>query len=103
MHFNDGKIRVWRRKRERFTDATIRENVRFGRGSVMVWGGISLHHQTEYLHHPIQGNLTGQRYLNEVIIPVALPALQTIGDGAMLQDDNARPHRAMMVNTFLQD
>ena len=100
LTFNDGRIRVWRRAGERFTDATIRQHNRYGGGSVMVWAGISTNHRTP-LHH-IEGNLTGLRYRNEVLNPVALPALNVIGQQAILQDDNARPHRAAVVNDFLQ-
>ena len=37
----DGRKRVYRRRGERFTDACVMENDRFGGGSVMVWGGIA--------------------------------------------------------------
>ena len=42
LDFTDGRRRVWRRKGERYHDATIEEHDRYGGGSVMVWGGISL-------------------------------------------------------------
>ena len=50
----------------------------------------------------VDGNLTGIRYLNEIIRPLVLPGLQQIGGGAVLQDDNARPHRARVVTDFLR-
>lgn len=36
MSFTDGRIHVWRRPRERFQDATVREHDRYGGGSIMV-------------------------------------------------------------------
>ena len=40
----------------------------------------------------LNGTLTGQRYINEVLQPVILPFVQE--HHVVLQDDNARPHRA---------
>ena len=37
----DGRRRLNRRRGERFADACVSERDRYGRGSVMVWGGIS--------------------------------------------------------------
>ena len=51
----------------------------------MVWGGISIHHRTPI--YVVDGNLTGIRYLNEIIRPLVLPGLQQIGGRALLQDD----------------
>ena len=40
LSHHDGRIRVFRRRRERFADNCLIERDRFGGGSVMVWGGI---------------------------------------------------------------
>ena len=66
----------------------------------MVWAGFSAHHRTP-LHH-VQGSLNGQRYRDEILRPPVVPALQQIGQQAALQDDNARPHRARVVNNILR-
>ena len=58
-------------------------------GSVMVWGGISLNGRTELVI--IDGNLTSQRYVDEILIPHVIPYLGAIGNNAIFQDDNARP------------
>ena len=52
--------------------------------------------------HRNQGNLTGLRYTDEILRPIAIPALRAIGQGSIFQDDNARPHRARVVNDFLE-
>ena len=64
----------------------------------MVWGGISVRSRTELL--VLKGTLTSQRYINEVLQPVVLPFVQQ--HHVVLQDDNARPHRARIVQQFLQ-
>ena len=65
-----------------------------------MWGGISIHHRTPL--YVVDGNLTGIRYLNEIIRPLILPGIQQIGGGSVLQDDNARPHHARVVTDFLR-
>ncbi|KAK7091420.1 hypothetical protein V1264_009103 [Littorina saxatilis] len=89
----DGRIRVWRRREERFAEGAVLEQQRFGGGSVMVWGGISTRLRTPLYH--VVGNLTGVRYQNEILQPLVVPALQAIGPRAILQDDNAPPHRSV--------
>ena len=95
----DGRIRVWRRTGERFLEDCVLPKTAYGGGSVMVWAGFSAQYRTP-LHH-VQGNLNGQRYRDEILRPLALPMLRQIGQGAVYQDDNARPHRAQLVDNFL--
>ena len=64
----------------------------------MVLGGISVRSHTELL--VLNRTLTGQRYINEVLQPVVLPFVQQ--HKVVLQDDNARLHRARIVQQFLQ-
>ena len=64
----------------------------------MVWGGISVRTRTELL--VLNGTLTGQRYINKVLQPVVMLLVQQ--HHVVLQDDNARPHRARIVQQFLQ-
>ena len=66
----------------------------------MAWGGFHLRGRTPLYH--VQGMLTGVRYRDEIVQPLIIPSLHAIGQEAMLQDDNATPHRARVVTTFLQ-
>lgn len=100
LSFNDGRVRVWRRPGERYADNAVREVDRYGGGSVMVWGGFSRQDRTPL--YVIRGSLTGQRYRDEIVRPLIQPALLGLGAGAVLQDDNARPHRARVVDDYLQ-
>ena len=96
----DRRVRVWRRRGERFHEDCIQQVVLHGGGSVMVWGGFSANFRTPLYH--IQGQLTGARYRDEILRPIALPLLRRIGPQAILQDDNAPVHRARVVRDFLQ-
>ena len=85
---NDGRIRVWRRVGERYADPCVIERNNSDRGGVMVWGGISWSGKTELVF--IYGRLNEQRYINDILTPHVIPALQAIGNGAIFQDDNAQ-------------
>ena len=54
----DDRIRVFRRREERFADDCLFERNRFGGGSVMVWGGIMGRRKTNLI--VVQGNLNDQ-------------------------------------------
>ncbi|KAK7098064.1 hypothetical protein V1264_004952 [Littorina saxatilis] len=100
LEHNDGRVRVWRRQGEGYNDDCIQQVTAHGGGSIMVWGGISAHHRTPlYL---IQGRLNAQRYRDEILRRFAVPTLQQIGAHSVYMDDNATPHRARLVNAFLQ-
>lgn len=100
LDFNDGRVRVRRLPTERFLDCCIVEHDRYGGGSLMVWGGISWTGRTDLVR--INGTLTAERYVNEILEPIALPAIQQ-GNGVTLQQDNARAHTARLTTTFLRN
>ncbi|UYV78777.1 hypothetical protein LAZ67_16002713 [Cordylochernes scorpioides] len=50
----------------------------------------------------IQGTMTAQRYVDDVLRPVTLPYLQGVPN-ALYQQDNARPHTARISQQALQD
>ncbi|GFU01082.1 transposable element Tcb1 transposase [Trichonephila clavipes] len=65
---------------------------------VMVWGAIAYHGRSQLLR--IMGNLNSTRYIKEVLQPQAIPFLQGL-PGAVFQQDNARPHVAKTVKSYL--
>ena len=90
LSVTDGRIRVFRRRGERFADNCLLERDRFGVGSVMVWGGIMGGRKTDLIVIP--GILNAQRYITEVFGPVVIPFLNQ-NPGTLIHD-NARPHTA---------
>ncbi|KAI3370536.1 hypothetical protein L3Q82_025296, partial [Scortum barcoo] len=82
--------------------ATSSKHDRFGSGSVMVWGGISLGVRTA-LHVLTRGSLTAIRYRDEILRPLVRPYAGAVGPGFLLMQDNARPHVAGVCQQFLQD
>ena len=67
----------------------------------MMWGGTNTGGRTPL--HLIDGNLNGIRYRDEVLTPIALPALEDLGPGAIFQDDKTPAHRAHVVTDYLEE
>uniref|UniRef100_A0A8C7R2V7 Transposase Tc1-like domain-containing protein n=1 Tax=Oncorhynchus mykiss TaxID=8022 RepID=A0A8C7R2V7_ONCMY len=98
----DRRDKVWRRRGERSAACNILQHDRFGGGSVMVWGGISLGGRTA-LHVLARGSLTAIRYRDEILRPPVRPYAGAVGSGFLLMQDNARPHVAGVCQQFLQE
>ena len=94
---SDRRQRVYRRLGERYSDACARGRQIWGRGSVLVWGGISHGVKTPLV--VIQGNLTAVRYRDQVLMPHVLPLVNA--HNLTFQHDNARPHVARVCRDFL--
>ena len=101
IDMNDGRKRVWRRPGERYADCCVRQALRWGGGSVMVWGGISWFHKTSLV--VVERTLTARRYIDEILEPTVIPFLHGNADVTHYQQDNARPHSARITTAFLGD
>ncbi|GFW90452.1 transposable element Tcb1 transposase [Trichonephila clavipes] len=95
---HDGRIRVRRYAGERHIPECIIERHSGRTPRVMVWGAIAYHGRSQLLR--IVGNLNSTQYINDVLQPQALPFLQGM-PGAVFQQDNARPHVAKTVKSYL--
>ena len=73
---------------------------RYGGGSIIVWGGITVTKRTEL--HVCPGNVTGLYYRDNVIKPPVVPYASRQGNAIISEDDNARAHRARVVQDHLQ-
>ena len=93
LHVTDGRMRVWRHKNTAYSPRNIQPTVPYGGGSVMVWGCIS--HDCKLDLVTIQGNLTGDQYIRDVLQPVDVPHFDNhpLVTRPVHMDDNARPHR----------
>jgi transposase len=102
LHVTDGRMRAWRHKTTAYTPRNIQPTVPYGGGSVMVWGCIS--HDCKLDLVTIQGNLTGDQYIRDVLQPVVVPHFDNhpLATRHVYMDDNARPHRSRAVTAYLQ-
>ena len=68
----------------------------------MVWGCIS--HDCKLDLVTIQGNLTGDQYIRDVLQPVVVPHFDNhpLATRPVYMDDNGRPHRSRAVTAYLQ-
>ena len=74
----------------------------FWDGGVTVWGCFSFDCKLDL--YVLDGNLTGQKYRDNVLAPRVVPLFDNhaLADRPIFMDDNSRPHRARIVQYFLQ-
>ena len=68
----------------------VQEGDRFGQGSVMVWGGISIDGHTDLVI--VRGNLTAAGYIEQILLQHVLVAAYGVSPEFVLMHDNARAH-----------
>ena len=101
LDFTDRRQLVWRMHKERFDDLNVAEHDRYGKGSVIVWAGISVNGKTD-LYAIENGAMTALRYCNEILDQFVRQYAGSIGQKFILMDDNVRPHRANVNNAYLE-
>ena len=79
----DGRIRVWRRRNQRYAANNVLEHNTWGGPSVMIWGAIGLNRRLGPVIFqnigPGRGNgVNAQRYINQVLAPEIMPYFQGI-------------------------
>ncbi|GBM10610.1 Transposable element Tc1 transposase [Araneus ventricosus] len=90
---------IWREPGTRYLPSNVREIDHYGGGGLMVWASIMSDGRTP-LHVFERGTVTDVRYRDEILEPYVC-----LFRGAVvfiLMDDNARPHRALLVDEFLE-
>ena len=101
LYTSDGRILVWRERGQRYSESVMSPTTLFGGGSVCVWGGICYNGRTD-LVVLINETMTAIRYRDRIIEPIIVPFFGAIGEQFVFIDDNARPHRAGIVNDRIE-
>jgi transposase len=85
----DGRARVWRQQNTSFQDNYILGTTAFRGGGVTVWGCFSFDCKLDL--YVLDGNLTGQKYRDNVIAPRVVPHFENhaLADRPMFMDNNA--------------
>ncbi|GFW65890.1 transposable element Tcb2 transposase [Trichonephila clavipes] len=78
----------------------IQEKDRYPTCSIMVWASIMINGLTR-LHVVANGTMTGQRYIDEVLLPHVRLFRGAVGDKFVFMDDNATCHRTLAVQDCL--
>ncbi|GBL94925.1 Transposable element Tcb2 transposase [Araneus ventricosus] len=101
LESDSGRLLIRREQRTRYHQSNTLERRSYRSGGIMVWAGISLGGHTDL--HVFHGEtLTGVRYRDEILDPYVRPYASAIGNDFSLMDDNARPHRAAVVEDYLE-
>ncbi|GFU13885.1 transposable element Tcb2 transposase [Trichonephila clavipes] len=79
---------IWRESGTAYRPENIQEKNRYATCSIMVWAGIMINGRTR-LHVVENGTMTGQRYIDEVLLPHVRLFRGAVGDKFVFMDDNA--------------
>ncbi|GFV41182.1 transposable element Tcb2 transposase [Trichonephila clavipes] len=91
---------IWRKSGTAYRPENIQEKDRYPTCSIMVWAGIMINGRTR-LHVVANGTMTGQRYIDEVLLPHVRLFRGAVGDKFVFMDDNATCHRTLAVQDCL--
>lgn len=97
---SDGRTRVRRPRGQRYDLQFVQRRHTGLTPGVMVWGGIYWGGRSPLTF--IQGTLNARRYIDNILEPVLLPLLQGRPE-AIFQQDNARPHVAVMTQRVFEE
>ncbi|GFT55738.1 transposable element Tcb2 transposase [Trichonephila clavipes] len=91
---------IWRECGTAYRPENIQEKDRYQTCSIMVWAGIMINGRTR-LHVVANGTMTGQRYIDEVLLPHFRLFRGAVGDKFVFRDDNATCHQTLAVQDCL--
>ncbi|GFU72756.1 transposable element Tcb2 transposase [Trichonephila clavipes] len=91
---------IWRESGTAYRPQNIQEKDRYPTCSIMVWASIMINGRT-LLHVVAKGTLTGQRYIDEVLLPHVRLFRGAVDDKFVFMDDNATCHRTLAVQDCL--
>ncbi|GFT95670.1 transposable element Tc1 transposase [Trichonephila clavipes] len=91
---------IWRESGTAYRPENIQKKDRYPTCSIMVWAGIMINGRTR-LHVVANGTMTGQRYIDEVLLPHVRLFRGAVGDKFVFMDDNETCHRTLAVQDCL--
>ncbi|GFX64804.1 transposable element Tcb1 transposase [Trichonephila clavipes] len=91
---------IWRENDTAYHPENFQEKDRYPTCSIMVWAGIMINSRTR-LHVVANGTMTGQRYIDEVLLPHVRLFRGAVGDKFVFMDDYATCHRTLAVQDCL--
>ncbi len=97
---SDGQAYVRRKSGERFSPKCTKKTVKFGGGSVMVWGVISVHGVGPLVR--LHGKVNAEVY-KQLLEQRVVPYLRRTTQQPVFMQDNAPCHKAKKVMNFLRE
>lgn len=101
FHPDSRRVRVWRVPGRESRLQHPQEVHPYRGGTVMVWAGIRIGGRTDLVW--IRNTMTAEKYRNQVLVPIVYPHRLQMGQEFTLMHDNARPHTARVVISWLQE
>ncbi|GBM73003.1 Transposable element Tcb1 transposase [Araneus ventricosus] len=92
---------LWREPGTRYRAPNIVERDHYRGGGLLVWAGIATNGRTD-LYVFAGGSVTAARFRDEILHPLVRAFIPAMGTDAIFMDDNARPHRARLVRSYLE-
>ncbi|GBN43787.1 Transposable element Tc1 transposase [Araneus ventricosus] len=92
---------IWREQGTRYRAPKIVERDNYRGGGLLVLAGIATNGRTD-LYVFAGCSVTAVRYRDEVLHPLARAFIAAMGTDVIFMDDNARPHRARLVRSYLE-
>ncbi|GBM13381.1 hypothetical protein AVEN_159794-1 [Araneus ventricosus] len=80
---------------------SIVERDHYRGGGLLVWVGIATNGRTD-LYVFAGGSVAAVRYRDEILHPLVRTFIAAMGTDAIFMDDNARPHSARLVRSYLE-
>ncbi|GFY19189.1 transposable element Tcb2 transposase [Trichonephila clavipes] len=90
---------IWSESGTAYRPENSQEKDPYSTCSIMVWASIMINGRTR-LHVVANGTMTGQRYIDEVLLPHVRLFRGAVGDNFFM-DDNATCHRTLVVQDCL--
>jgi transposase len=98
---DSGRVLIWREQGTRYHRANILEMDHYHGGGILVWGGIMLSSRTPL--YPFGGrSVNATVYRDTILEPCVRLFRGAVGEEFIFMDDNARPHRAILVDEYLE-
>ncbi|GFX39414.1 transposable element Tcb2 transposase [Trichonephila clavipes] len=91
---------IWRESGTAYCPENIQEKDRYPTCSIMVRAGIIINGRTR-LHVVANGTMTGQRYIDDGLLPYVRLFRGVVGDKFVFMNDNATCHRTLAVQDCL--
>ncbi|GFU17715.1 transposable element Tcb1 transposase [Trichonephila clavipes] len=91
---------IWRESGTAYRPENIQEKDRYPTCSIMVWASIMINGRM-CLYVVVNGTMTGQRYIGEVLLPHVRLFRGAVGDKFVFMDDNATCHRTLAIQDGL--
>ncbi|GFS53484.1 transposable element Tcb2 transposase [Trichonephila clavipes] len=92
---------IWRGSGTAYRPENSQEKDRYPTCSIMVWAGIMINGRTR-LHGVTNGTMTGQRYIDEVLLPHVRHFRGAVGGKFVFMEDNAPCYGTLAVQDCLE-